>query len=122
MYRRTLPLMHNREHIEALRKQTYLQMEELFAATLAVQRERDQRKYRGQVNYIFFQCDLKRTHDYHNLKEALYELTKLQRKMIGFWFYPGCPLDYQEAVCLYMKHPLIKPHKYEPLREPPQFK
>ncbi len=44
--------MHNREHLELLRQQAYALLEELYAATLAVQRERDQRKYRGQANYI----------------------------------------------------------------------
>ena len=52
-------------------------------------------------------------HDYFKIEEAIYELTKLERKLIAFWFYPSRGLSYQEALILHqgdsMNHPEFRP-------------
>ena len=77
-------------------------MENIFTAVESVPRERDQRKYRSQCMYWFHLCELGDSHkinyepvaDYFRMDEAIYELTKLERKLIAFWFYPGRHLQY----------------------------
>lgn len=51
--------------------------------------------------------------DYFKLEEAIYELTKLERKLRLFWFYPGRHLTYEEALLDFQyeskNHPKFQP-------------
>ena len=89
--------MCNQKCINKLRKESFELIAEIYKAANSIPRERDQRKYRSQCDYIY-NHQLKNETDYIKLEAALYDLNKIKRKLIAFWYYPGRPLAYEEAL------------------------
>lgn len=106
-------------HLETTRERAISLIRDIFIAAEAVPRERDQRKYRSQCMYWFHLYELGdgkdryESMDYFKLQAAIYELTKLQRKLITFWFYPGRHISYAEALLEFQyettNYPKFKP-------------
>ncbi len=87
------------------RKAALDKIRDIFIAVESVPRERDQRKYRSQCMYWYHCFELGDTNnkvdpiaDHFRYEAAIYEVTKLERKLRAWWFYDGRGITYEEAV------------------------
>ena len=118
--------------IEGYRKQAIEKIRGIFAAVEAVPRLKDKRKYRSQCMYVYHRYELShnfstdRCHpmDLFAYQAAIYDLTKLERKLRMFWFYEGRHISFDQAVNEHMPDALEAP-KYRTKRSlaiPSDFK